>query len=282
MKPFLGVIAFVLITVHSLHAQSAPANIPDCAVTESIDLDRDGLSDACELALARAFSPVLVVRSDGCNWSADNARLAGAYYFAVQPVDSLVRIAYLPAYFRDCGWSGIKCWLPWLDCSPHNGDSEFIVVETRRDAATSHWSASRVFLSAHCFGRSSASCRWYNASELGGFEWSGSSPVIWVAEGRNANYPSRQRCDEGHHSIDTCDHNDTRYPYPIDPARNLGSRSFPMAVDGCVTGAELRTAGVDAKSVECMWRANTLFRGWQSEGRGVTGYWRYLSEIAQF
>ena len=281
MKFFVVSIACSLTAYQSLGAQAAPVNIPECDITESVDSDRDGLSDSCELALARAFSPSLVVRSGGCNWSAENTRLAGGYYFAVQPVDSLVRIAYLPAYFRDCGWAGIKCWLPWLDCSPHNGDSEFIVVETRRDALTSHWNASRVFLSAHCFGRSTGSCRWYNSSERG-LEWSGSSPVIWVAEGRNANYPSRERCDEGHHSVDTCDHNDTRYPFPVDPARNLGSRAFPMTVDGCVTGAELRAIGVDASSVECMWRAKLPFRGWQSDGRGVTGYWRYLTEIAQF
>ena len=282
MNAFVGIIAFSLIPFFSLHAQPAPAIIPECAAAESVDQDRDGLSDSCELALARAFSPSLVVRSGGCNWSVENTRLAGGYYFAVQPVDSLVRIAYLPAYFRDCGWSGIKCWLPGLDCSPHNGDSEFIVIETKRDNATLNWNPSRVFLSAHCFGRSTGSCRWYSSSELGGFEWSGSSPVIWVAEGRNANYPSRHRCDEGHHSIDTCDHNETRYPFPVNPARNLGSRAAPMTVDGCITGAELGTPGVDARSVECMWRENTLFRGWQSDGRGVTGYWRYLSEIAQF
>ena len=55
-----------------------------------------------------------------------------------------------------------------------------------------------------------------------------------------------------------------------------------MTFDGCVRGADLRTPGVEADAEECMWRPNALFRGWQGSGRGVTGYWRYLSEIAQF
>ena len=222
MKYFF-LIAFMLVAFCPVRAQPVPVTIPECAAADSVDQDRDGLADACELGLARRFAPVLVASSGGCNWSAENARPGGAYFFAVQPVDTVIRIAYLPAYFRDCGWTGSKCWFPWVDCSPHNGDSEFIVVETRRDSVTSSWQVTGVFLSAHCFGRSSGSCRWYRSTELAAFEWSNASPVIWVAEGRNANYPSQRRCNEGHHSIDTCDRNEFRYSFPLDPARNLGT-----------------------------------------------------------
>ena len=77
-------------------AQSAP------------DVDDDGLSDPCELELARAFAPLLVVAPEGCNWDdgVAPARLGGEYYVGVQPVGGpgTARIVYLPAYYRDCGW----------------------------------------------------------------------------------------------------------------------------------------------------------------------------------
>ena len=103
-----------------------------------------------------------------------------------------------------------------------------------------------------------------------------------MAQGRNANYPSRKRCDAGHHSIDTCDRNRVRYSFPLDATRNIGSRQFPMAPDGCVTGAELNDPGAVPASVECFWRGDFPFRGWQSQGDGVTGYWKYLNEMAGF
>lgn len=275
-------LAVIAITNAAIAVESQEAEVPECAVPVTADRDRDGLSNACESALAYAFSPLLTVRTGGCNWDFAANRPGGGYFYAVQPQDSVVRVAYLPAYFRDCGWKGLKCWLPWVDCAPHNGDSEIIVLELRAGDRNDGWSLTGVFLSAHCFGRTSSSCRWYRGTELKEFDRVGAAPVVRVAEGRNANYPSRRACDKGHHSLDTCERHDLRYHFPIDPAWNLGSRAVPIGRDGCVSASALPSDAVDPSAVECFWRADAPFRGWQNAEVGVTPYERYLREIAGF
>jgi hypothetical protein len=106
--------------------------------------------------------------------------------------------------------------------------------------------------------------------------------VIWVSEGRNANYPSWQACDGGHYSLDTCDRHDTWYRFPVDPLRNAGSRLAPRTGSGCILGAELADVLVDPDAEECFWRSDRPFGGWQGSGDGVTPYARYLSEIGEF
>jgi len=272
----------VLLTLPvAVAAQATTAILTECTSETRADFDGDGLGDACETALATTFAPQLVVRAEGCNWDSTYNRLGGGYFYAVQPVGKVVRIAYAPAYFYDCGWTGAKCLLPLIDCSQHAGDSELIVLELRR-ASTNEWSVAAIFLSAHCFGRSTGDCRWYLGSDLNHFRWLGTHPTIWVAEGRNANYRSWSECDRGHHTIDTCDHNDTVYPVPVLPNRNLGSRTVPRANHGCVAGSELSSDLVEMDSVECFWRRDAPFRGWQVSVSGVTGYERYLREIADF
>ena len=134
------------------------------------DEDRDGLSDDCELAYAATFAPVLRTAARGCNWDAQNERLGGGYHFAVIPVDAqTAHVFYLPAYYRDCGWSGAKCKVPIMDCSPHSGDSELIAIEVST-ANVDRPVVQAVFLSAHCFGGSDADCRWYGGEELRRFE----------------------------------------------------------------------------------------------------------------
>lgn len=266
-----------------------------CAVA-SPDTDEDGLSDGCELGLGRSFAPVLVVADRDCSMdsSVSPPRLGGEYYFGVQQTarEDAVRIAYLPAYYRDCGWRGIKCWLPFVNCAPHTGDSETIIVEVERDPESLHWRTRAIFLSAHCFGRSTADCRWYRGADLAEVEWSeaeaGGAPVVWVAAGRQANYLSRERCDRGHSTIDTCDHNHLRYRFPIESQRqNVGSRRRPVGSEGgCVDaehigwGSRLPDVGV----VECFWDSDRPFRGWQADtiGTAATPYARYLDEIAGF
>src|SRR5688500_12486484 len=110
MLPFPLLFA-LLLTADS--AASQTAQFIDCVGT------RDPLTADCAFQFASAFAPVLAVRSAGCNWDDTQQRLGGGYFFAAQRVDSIVRVAYLPAYFRDCGWQGVKCWLPGVDCSPH-------------------------------------------------------------------------------------------------------------------------------------------------------------------
>ena len=257
------------------------------------DSDRDGLSDQCELELAAAFAPTLRVATGGCNWDTSVAppRLGGEYLFAVESTGSDgARVAYLPAYYRDCGWNGAKCWLPFVNCDPHAGDSEAVVLDLVRESHGRKWSVEAIFLSAHCFG-SGNDCRWYRGTELERFRWLDGvpygAPIVWVAEGRQANYPSRSACDAGHSSIDTCDRNHDEYRYPIrSVGQNIGSRLVPIGSDGCISAEDVgSSSSVPEPGVEeCFWTADTVFGGWQRDGRGsgVTPYDRYLAEIAEF
>ena len=248
------------------------------------DADRDGLSQECERVLAAQFAPTLMVSSEACNWDSALGSLTGGYLFGAEPRDNdVVRLAYLPAYFQDCGWRGAKCWLRWRGgCDAHAGDSEIILVDVTR--VDDGWKALRVFLSAHCFGGSDGRCRWFEAEAL---EWVGHSPVVWVAEGKNANYVSREACDSGHWFYDTCDRNRTTMRFPVAEARNIGSDAvrFPGGTRsaGCVSSTELAQPPSSQGSVECIWGLDP-FRGWQatSGSDSSTPYRRYLVEIADF
>jgi hypothetical protein len=263
--------------------------------TPSTDRDEDGVDDECELALAKAFAPELVVDRSDCSWSgsADAARLEGGYLFAVQraPDGPAVRVAYLPAYYRDCGWSGLACVARGEGCSAHAGDSELMVVQVRPGARTRRWVAEAIFLSAHCFGSSGGRCRWYTGGDLRHFRWvddvRGGAPRVWVAKGKHANYPSRAECDTGHWYYDTCDDNDVVYRFPITSIRqNIGSRRRPLPAGdgaGCVKRPPSgpRSSAVNDAALECVWDRRTRFTGWQRDRPrgGATPYARVLAAV---
>lgn len=254
------------------------------------DSDDDGLVDGCEFVLAQAFAPLLVLSAAACN--VGDGAPAGGYGFTVEPGEdeNTVLIGYAPAYVQDCGWSGPKCWLRWRGgCRGHAGDSEFIGVEIQFDESVGRWATRAVFLSAHCFGASDADCRWYRGPDLNTFAWAGAAhaaPTVWVAEGKNANYPTRGRCDRGHWWFDTCERNTLEVRFPVlDQRQNLGS---PLREARCLTLGELgwdtAPPGADAEAVECF-GDETPFRGWakvpgestqEKPPRGVTPYRRYF------
>jgi hypothetical protein len=264
-----------------------------CTMT-GIDSDNDGATDECEFLLAEIFAPRLTVSLEGCNVdrTVTPARLGGEYVWAVDRRDEYrYVIAYLPAYYRDCGWKGPKCWLPLVDCAGHIGDSEAILLEISRTGHYSQWVLAGVFLSAHCFSRSTGDCRWYRGRALDRFEWVNdhdrTAPVIWVAEGRQANYPTRSACDAGHSSIDTCDRNGYAYRFPIRLAGNIGSASHPLGdADGCVHARDIESASglPSPAAVECFWSRDARFRGWMPvrDVPGTTPYARYLFDIGGF
>src|SRR6185503_11588916 len=115
--------------------------------------------------------PELLVDSGDCLWSAADQRLAGGYFYVVQPLTASsdsIRLAYLPAYFRDCGWHGTQRLIRLGRSNGHAGDSELILLDVARDTAGA-WRTVGVFLSAHCFGGSDGRCRWFRGAELGDF-----------------------------------------------------------------------------------------------------------------
>ena len=283
----LGVLVLSWVWLIAYAAPVSGQSTDDPCMVAHMDSDGDGLTDTCEAWLAQQFAPVFVASSRACNWDAELQRLEGGYLVGVGPADEGggVVVAYLPAYRTDCGWSGVKCALrPLGGCDGHVGDSEFVAVVSER-AGDGSWQPVRVFLSAHCFGASDGRCRWYDPDDLA---WEGTSPVVWVAEGKNANYPSRRTCDSGHWFFDTCEANDVRFRFPvIEGSQNIGSatRPFPALdqTDGCVRGGQLLQP-IDPPGVrECVW-SSEAFRGWTGEEGidGSTSYVRYLRTIGGF
>lgn len=258
------------------------------------DRDADGVDDRCEQALAAAFAPLLVFDAGECGWDASvvPARVGGGYLYVVQRAlqPGRVRIAYLPAYHRDCGWGHAACLLtPWL-CGGHAGDSELVAVDAEYSPRTGRWESAAVFLSAHCHGRSDGRCRWYAGGALEGFRWADrvprGAPVVWVASGKHGGYPTPAACEGGHWGYDSCRPNRAAVRFPVLSLRqNAGSRARPFpygAGEECVGPEEpgWRSPEADPTARECFWSEEADFRGWQAgEGRGATGYGRYLREL---
>jgi hypothetical protein len=257
---------------------------PDRCRVPGRDRDIDGVDDECELALAKAFAPELIVDARDCSWdvSVEPARLGGGYMFAVEsaPDHRAMQIAYMPAYYRDCGWEGLPCVARGPDCAAHAGDSELIVIQARYHPSA-RWVADAVFLSALCFGRSAGRCRWYRGNELRHFAWVGGiprgAPRIWVARGKHANYPSPRECDTGHWYYDSCDGNAVVYRFPVvSTAQNIGSRHHPLPQGdafnraGCFAAERLPlpSAATNAGTRECFWSTTAPFRGWQRDRAG--------------
>jgi hypothetical protein len=279
---------------------AVPWTLERCRAAED-DRDADGVDDECELALARAFAPELVVDPRDCSWdgAARPPRLGAGYVFAVETTRDAraIRIAFLPAYYRDCGWQGLPCITRGRGCSAHDGDSEIIVVEAHYDSAAVRWVTDAIFLSAHCFGRSAGRCRWYSGASLPHFTWTRgiqrAAPRIWVARGKHANYPSSRECDTGHWYYDSCDGNSVAYRFPIQSSsQNIGSRRRPLprrdaaVPEGCINAAQLplRSSAIELGTHECFWDRVMPFRGWQ-HNRGAdasTSYSRVLGFAAGF
>ena len=253
------------------------------------DTDGDGLSDQCEAFLATRFAPELRVDTTDCSWISSRHILAGGYFYAVDPLSSAgdsVRVAYLPAYFLDCGWRGFQRALRLGRSNAHAGDSEIIVIDVRR-VGTDSWQTTGVFLSAHCFGRSDGRCRWFRGAELETFAWTDgalSAPRVWVARDKHANYPNRAACESGHWRQERCARTPASYRFPVASMdQNIGSRAHPRFVQqGCVRSDQLPLAipGAQPGTSECLWSTETPFKGWQRDGGSATSYGLILQRIA--
>lgn len=243
----------------------------------SFDEDHDGLSTTCEEALAAAFAPELLADPADCLWDRAGDRLAGAYLHAVHPLSATgdsVRLAFMPAYQRDCGWRGLQRVLRLGRENAHAGDSELILLDVRRDRPGT-WRTVGVFLSAHCFGRSDGRCRWFRESDLADFAWSDDrpgAPLVWVARDKHANYPSRASCESGHWFQERCSGTPKAYRFPVaHPHQNVGSRGRPrFGAEGCVPaeGLPLPVPESTAGAIECLWSRSAEFRGWRRDHPG--------------
>lgn len=258
------------------------------------DPDGDSVDNGCENAIARALAPELITARD-CNYDHALQRQGGEYYFAAQRVADgdglpLLRIAYLPAYYLDCGTprdqlSACFDFLGANFCNGHTGDSELIIIDARFDASSQHWVTQRVFLSAHCGQITGGNCGWRSPSQ---FQWVDGrrfgAPVVWVAEGKHANYPSGGTCNNGAFTMDECRYNNASHRIPIAYGQqNIGSRAHPLR--DCVGPFWNSTMTVPG-AVECLWsrRTRPTFDGWQGYTRndGSPVYERHLATYAGF
>jgi hypothetical protein len=257
------------------------------------DPDGDTMDNGCEDALAAAFAPGLRVALD-CNYDPGVGRQGGEYYYGVQRYqdgsNEGVRIAYLPAYYWDCG-SPAERDLPFN--GSHDGDSEFFIVDVQFDATTRRWVTQRIFLSAHCGTATSQYCMWYPdptaptpvllALTAQPFAWVDGTvrgaPIIWVAEGKHSNYSSAEDCNSGGLAgTDTCEHNDLFYRFPVRfDHQNIWSRAVPH--EPCVSASLWGSDRVAPGTTECFWPRRTFY-GWQGLNR--TGSTAYSDLLAQY
>lgn len=249
------------------------APIPDV----SEDADRDGVRDQCEYELAQAFHPQLQFDERDCNTTREPYWAAN---YQVAPVDGqpVITIFYAISYHYDCGSPVPLC--PFDKCEPHNGDSEFVVLEVSTVEYPTyngpHWYLKRATFSTHYASRYDGA-NTYAADDL---EYANaaqfSNPVVWVASGKHSNYRSQTVCDAGGVSSDNCDRPLFRVGLETLPNANLGSLSFQLIN---FVGSRSGSPGV-----ENMWSTdpNFPFLGWfpRSEGGDTTPYGKILRDFA--
>jgi hypothetical protein len=230
------------------------------------DADHDWLDDNCEEQLARAFAPALAISpTDGC--------AGGEPYWAAKAFANVfafgwwVRIAYMPAYYLDCGAN-----LPLGVDGPHDGDSEFFMLGVRYNEDTRHWQLWEGFTSAHYGTLNDHSVYTTNTLAL---QFPSQRllayPLIWVARQKHANYWSQIACN----GPNDCNNNVTMGRIKIYGNHNVGSRWVDYLPNG-VPSANPQFAGNGR--LEYFYNPNhPRFGGWQPFADGVTPYYDILS-----
>ena len=222
------------------------------------DADKDWLADHCELELARGFAPSWGMSADdGCPGAEP---LWAAKYHNNQQV---VRLAYLPAYYDDCGGSS---------AFDHRGDSEFVMVQVVFNAGTQHWEYQTMWLSCHWHGGINSCSQWVSASETQFRVWPLAHPYVIVAERKHSNYRAADVCGEDMFNYDECQ---PFFPFrfPVDPARNVGSRH--VALVPCI-GSYGAMAG--SGRTECFYTEDRSFCGWHPTNTECPpSYYDYLT-----
>ncbi len=266
----------------------------------SEDKDRDFFKDRCELEIARSFAPMMQFSTEMKTEYPDGSQrlcTLGEPHWAVTPFHggTFVNIAYLPAYYADCGDGAAEIFdALGLMVNEHWGDSEFIRITVRFVPGSGHWIFRQAFLSAH-FGASLTltnlafpitsipliitggdRSEWVYADELEFPAGPRTFPVIWVARHKHANYKSHQQCETaGLGNLDACPggpHNRNRFP--VREQRNVGSPGYPLVV-GKTSEHMIYTGPGDAPT-ECFFDCKEEFTGWVHDANTSSSTYYYM------
>jgi hypothetical protein len=245
-------------------------------VTNYVDSDHDRVNDTCEEALSQAFAPLMRQNQNSSLWDASNNWTGGEYYHGATRLwyydygyRFFIRLAYLPAYYADGGNCPLNCG--------HDGDSEFMMVDVEYVPSTGRFMTISVFLSAHCnagqFGFWDDDCRSYSPD----FFWyvdgvDRGAPIVWVANGTNANYPSLARCDNGTHYYDDCSSYAAAVRFPVSPDFNFGNVGYHQGA----VHARRNLVMTNPSRTEHFFDRLGVFGGWRSSTTDTTPYGRIL------
>jgi hypothetical protein len=240
---------------HSFSACTDAAGHPDA--------DEDGLRDACEIEIAKAFAPALRFDRGEVHWGRH------PYWSVARDpyVARALKIFYLIAYEKDGGDPGTRAYA-------HDGDSEFLIVYVQDITGGGRWALDRMTYSAHwhsTWDRTHENLP-YDKVEYTD-EYRG-RPRSWVGESKHPNYPNQSSCNG---NFDDC-HNpqsaDTQLGFYDE--RNVGNLWAGAGVP-LYTSPNCAKSALAVPYTECFWTDDT-FRGWQTEdGGGSGGYKRSLS-----
>ena len=229
-------IALLALPSAALAGEDVGLSWADCVVAPESDADLDGLDDACEYAVAARFEPELV-------FGAAETATGRIPFWAAKPEGArMMRVFYALSYLVDAGDPTFG------GASGHDGDTEFIVLRIEY-VSGSTWQLVDGYLSAH-FDTLCDAGGWFTHDQ---FEYAGAArgkPVVYVAEGKHANYVSLADCDAGGCYQDHC--SDTvRAGVGIAASRDLG-----------LFGQQLLDEHVVNGNHEWFW-TDTIFCGWQ-------------------
>lgn len=239
----------------------------NCFGTQYTDTDQDGLGDRCEYDIAAAFAPTMkYVQGD------DVSRES---YWAARPVGGTsVMVEYQLGYYYDLGtqenYTACKLFTVGellTECDGHHGDSESITLTATYNESSQHWVLTQASLSRHKgYIVLSTGPNGY-PSDLQYVNRVGADPIIWVANGKHANYPSQADCDDGGtrffpiylvFSFETCQGVHSTFRAEFGGQRNIGSDNIRL-ID-CVTSENPFYQSPTRE--ECLWTGNRFY-GWQ-------------------
>ena len=251
-------------------------DFPACETDDIPDSDGDGVHDECEVAIAKAFAPLLVFDPTEV---ADSTIMRETYWEVRRPFEDEeltiplqgedppqkdeLWIFYALGYHKDLG--KFKGWFKgW---TKHHGDSEFIVVSVVPDVNPNRqdqWKIARVCFSAHWGSRAGES------SKCGEPRGDGKQAILFVAAGKHGSYVSKTACnDGGWFRQDTCEgHPDIdSVPQDLDKTQSWVQR---VSVDnstklGPVKPDSMYLSRADSSRSEKLWNDKEKFCGWQGD-----------------